>query len=200
MRCGANMRLAILSISWRHSSVKMGRRRHWQPTRGSNNPSGIRLLAGQPGRVPRVHLRPRTTEYPEPSAFSIQVSARFRRDLVRPVTGLDAPGSSDYNSGMDDKKKERVFEHPESPMSLSDHAFLEELGISGLPSGLAFALREHQAVLERMKNVEGRADGLQALELDEKTLERLSREQNKPIEELRRELRFFRDLDSEEDP
>ncbi len=88
------------------------------------------------------------------------------------------------------KKPENV-----GPMSLEDQAFLKELGISGLSHGAEFLLRQQQAGRDDMARVEKRADGLMSLELNEHALKQLSIETNDSLEELRENMRLFRDMD-----
>ena len=89
-------------------------------------------------------------------------------------------------------KKREILPH--DLISLEDQDFLKELGISGLPSGREFLLRQQEANAAALQRIEERAEGLRALSLDEKTLEILSEEKVRPIEELREDLRLFRDI------
>lgn len=81
-------------------------------------------------------------------------------------------------------------------ITLEDQEFLKELGISGMESGAETILRQSQEAKEAMSRIEERAAGLQALELDDMTLLKLSREQGKPISQIREEMQFFRDADN----
>ncbi len=78
--------------------------------------------------------------------------------------------------------------------NLDDQAFLKEMGITAMPTGAEFLLRAQQEAADAKRRVEARAEGLQTLELSEEALESLSRETGRPIEELRKELRLFRDV------
>ncbi|MDJ0839690.1 MAG: hypothetical protein QNK37_24445 [Acidobacteriota bacterium] len=84
---------------------------------------------------------------------------------------------------------------PANWISAEDEQFLKELGISGMPAGVERAVQHHQDAMDALARIEARAEGLQSLELDDKTLEELSREKGIPIEEIEEDLSFFRDLE-----
>lgn len=89
-------------------------------------------------------------------------------------------------------KKE--FGRSEGSITLKDQEFLKELGISGLSSGLEYALRQYEKAMRADATIEAKAEGYQSLELDEETLARLSDDERRQVSKLREELRMFRDL------
>ncbi len=88
----------------------------------------------------------------------------------------------------------KTFQPPEGSITLKDQEFLKELGISGMSRGLEYALRQYEAALRDDAAIEERAEGYQALELDEEALAQLSAEEKERVVKLREELRLFRDL------
>ena len=90
----------------------------------------------------------------------------------------------------------KKHDSPTAPFSLKDQQFLKELGISAMPSGVEFMLRQQQTASDRLSWLETKAEGLTSLALDEATLLRLSREKNIPIAELREKYQFFRDVEN----
>jgi hypothetical protein len=79
-------------------------------------------------------------------------------------------------------------------ISLEDQAFLEELGISGMSPGAEYALRAHKEAMDARSRIEDRAEGLRSLDLDDHHYERLAQDTGEDAEELREDLRLFRDL------
>ncbi|CAM2065603.1 hypothetical protein SCOR_09490 [Sulfidibacter corallicola] len=92
------------------------------------------------------------------------------------------------------KKKGRDTQSFEGRFTLEDQEFLKKLGISAMPSGVETMLRESRAAKQRDAAIRERADGYLPLEPDEKTLAEMSREQGRPVEEIRKEMRMFRDI------
>ena len=80
------------------------------------------------------------------------------------------------------------------PFSLEDQDFLKALGISGMPEGMEYALREQKIGKESHESIEARAEGLEALDLNTETLELLSKETGRSVAELTKDVQFFDDL------
>ncbi len=88
----------------------------------------------------------------------------------------------------------------EGVITLEDQKILKELGIASHSPGLAHLLEQRERAMSDLDKIEARAEGLQALALNRKTLEKLSAERNQPLSELRDGLAFYRDLEEDEDP
>ena len=110
---------------------------------------------------------------------------------------LDRSARNEYHQSMSNRNPQTC-----PPFSLKDQEFLKELGITGLSSGLDYALRQQEAAKTAKARIETRAENLQFLELDESALAKLSDERGIPVAELREQLRLFRDLEDKtrEDP
>jgi len=89
--------------------------------------------------------------------------------------------------------------NPPDHMTLDDHNFLKELGISGLSHGAEFLLRQQKVGRSAMERVEKRADGLLSLELNGHAIKQLSIETGRSQEDIIEEIRLFRDMDQLKD-
>lgn len=87
----------------------------------------------------------------------------------------------------------------ESQFSLKDQEFLKELGISCMAPGLEFALRQKEEAAKAMKRIEARADGLQALTLDNEAIKALAREKGISPSQIESDMRHFRDIDPDDE-
>lgn len=83
--------------------------------------------------------------------------------------------------------------------SLEDQEFLKSIGISAMTPGEEYAQRQYREAMEARERIEKRATGLELLELDEKSVDSISRVREQPPSELRRKLRRFRDLEAADD-
>lgn len=79
--------------------------------------------------------------------------------------------------------------------SLSDQEFLKQLGIAGMEHGQETLVRGQEEANAALARIQARAEGLQSLNLDQKTLEAIAREKGIDPEEVRNKYQFFRDLD-----